>query len=610
MTRSYAIKDWNDSERSFRVVASTPTPLKCSEWDPNAGEKDDQGRPMGAMVDYWESLEGWNFTRFAKNNLIFESHMTDNSDHAIGLGSEYKQGDDGGLEMKVTLAPASVNKRTTELEPRIKAGYLRGVSVGWDYGDRSDEMRNGRMTRVYRNNILTEVSLVPMPADEDGLIEADVDPEAKRAEYLSNAGRALAKHRNAARVDSSDEPFEDRFDYMGTIKSFTRTQVGGIRVPARVTRTGILEYRRPDGTMRRELRLASEVFNTDSLRTLQGATVTDLDHHRGHLSLSNWKDATLGHTEQVRRDGQYVAAELLINDPATVADVENGRLHDISCGYSCKLDHEAGTWEGQPYDAIQRSIRYNHVAVLPKGKGRAGTDVALRFDARDAECVEATDKETSPMTDKRVIRIDGKNLDYGSDEHITHLENGHAATVASLTTKATEATKRCDALEAERDTFKADAKKSLDELKEEKDGEKSRARRRSRNKLLRKAIRLMASDDDDEDEEKTDALEDELDKLSDLELQIKVLRADAKFEDGNAPDGTPLEKKSPDYIAALFDNLSRSGVQRSDGVDSVVRAVERVKKVDAVDEDKELADARAKANATLHNAWRDQPAKA
>ncbi|HEX5865100.1 MAG TPA: hypothetical protein VF014_12745, partial [Casimicrobiaceae bacterium] len=63
MPRAYAIRDWNPAERSFRVVASTPTPVRCFEEGPD-------GKP----VEYWESLEGWDLTRFIENPIIVESH--------------------------------------------------------------------------------------------------------------------------------------------------------------------------------------------------------------------------------------------------------------------------------------------------------------------------------------------------------------------------------------------------------------------------------------------------------------------------------------------------------------------------------------------------------
>jgi hypothetical protein len=376
MPASYSLRDWNDAERSFRVVASTSTPIKRTEPDPD--------KP-GQTRDFWEALEGWDLERFKKNPLFIESHDTCSLDAALGLCSDFVQPEDGSLELKVTLGPASANPRIGQIEQRIKSGLIRGVSVGWDPGTRTDETRGDKTVRVYRNNILNEVSLCLIPADEDALVPSDKpDEETQRRERVSHAGRLLA----AARVVRTDAGDEERYDFFGGIGRFERTPVGGIRVKARLTRTGVLEYKRPDGTIRRELRLPEEVFKADSVATLNGAPVTDLSHHRSLIDVANWKDAALGHADNVRQDGDYIVADLHVNDPEAVALIENGQLHDISCGYRCRMDATPGVWNGTPYDAIQRDIRYNHVAVLPRGRGRAGTDVSLRLDSKSAECVE------------------------------------------------------------------------------------------------------------------------------------------------------------------------------------------------------------------------------
>ena len=586
MPASYAIRNWNDAERSFRVVASTPQPIKRSEW--NEQEK--------RLVDFWESLEGWDLERFKKNPLFLESHNTYSLDAAIGLVSDVRQTDDGGLELKVTLASAADNKRVTELEGRIKRGLIRGVSVGWEYGDRTDEQRGGKTVRVYRNNKLSEVSLCLVPADEDALVEADTpDEETRRKERVSNAGRLLAAAR-ATRTDAD----EDRFDVMSGVGRFERTAVGGIKVEARLTRTGILEYKRPDGTIRRELRLPKEVFNTDSLATLAGATVTDLEHHRGLLDLSTWKDATLGHTEAVRQDGDYVVADLVINDPKAVAQIENRQLHDISCGYRCKLRFEPGTYKGERYDCVQYDIRYNHVAVLPKGIGRAGKDVALRLDTKQAECVELDAGEgTSTMAEKILIKLDGKDLEYGSKEHISHLENAHLTDMQKWETEKKDLVTRCDKAEG----GKAAAEKKTAELEEEKKGEATRFKDQMKRKFKRAmtAIRLMM--EDDEEEEKTDARFDALIDKSDREIMLEVLRADARWKDDKFEDadGKP---RSDEYIEAIFDSLVKSGVKRTDGIDDVVRTVEKVKRLDRADDKDELAEARNKMNQTARDAWK------
>lgn len=565
MPASYAIKDYNESERSFRVLASTSKPLKRQEWD----EK------TKAFVEFFEALEGWDFSRYEKNPLVLESHNSYDINAAIGQGSELKQTADGGLEMKITLAPANANARTLELEQKIKTGLVRGVSVGWDYGDRTDEQRGGRIVRVYRNNRLSEVSLCLIPADEDALVEAETDPAARETERASNAARVLASRR-VTRSDASDEDVQ-RFDFVSGLGKLSRTQVGGLRVPARIARIGVLEYRLGDGSVRRELRLPEEVFAADSIETLRGAPVTDLAHHRGLIDIRSWKDATLGHVESIRQDGNYLSADLIVNDANAIVDLENGRLHDISCGYVCRLDFTPGVWNGEPYDAVQRKIRCNHVAILPRGKGRSGTDVSVRLDSKDAECVEIADPEqetnmADPITTKTLIKLDGRDLEYGSKEHIDALEDAHLKDLEKAETEKKDLVTRCDKAEAGQ---KVAEKKALD-LEEEKKGEAERAKtaRKKRFKLLRSAARFLYGDED-EDEEKTDALDDKTDR----EIMVEVLRADARWKDDKF-EGSDGKPRSDEYVEAIFDSVTKD-FKRADGVDSVVRSHDTQVRTDA-----------------------------
>jgi HK97 family phage prohead protease len=584
MPASYAIKDWNDAERSFRVVASTSRPLKRTEWD----------EEQKKLVEFFEALEGWDLKRFEKNPLFIESHNTYSLDAALGTCSELKQTDDGGLELKVTLGPANANARIADIERRIKAGLIRGVSVGWEYGDRTDEQRGGKVVRVYRNNKLQEVSLCLIPADEDALIEADdPDPETRKKERVSNAGRLLALAR-ATRTDAD----EDRFDFLGRVGKFERTQVGGIRVKARLTRTGILEYRMADGTVRRELRLPEEVFNTDSLASLHGATVTDLDHHRGLLDASNWKDATLGYAEEIRKDGDFVVADLVVNDARAVAQIESGQLHDISCGYRCRLEFKPGEWKGQRYDAIQRNIRYNHVAVLPRGLGRAGTDVSLRLDSKQAECVEFDAAEEINM-EKVFVKLDGKNVEFGSEAHIKHLEDAHRVDTTKFETekKAWETEKaelvtRCDKAEGKVRAFEKqteDDKKNADEAKRAADAATAKAFRQ-RLKLVRSVTKAL--DIDEDDEEKMDAL----DGKSDRDLMLDMIRMDARWKDEK------FEGKSDDFVLGIYETVAKNFV-RTDGIDNVVDTIERTKRLDSSDKLDPEAQARANMNKSAHEAW-------
>lgn len=164
----------------------------------------------------------------------------------------------------------------------------------------------------------------------------------------------------------------------------TETPSGGLRIPALVTRTGVLEYHDADGNTWGELRTPEEVFDDASLASLRSAPVTEL--HPGTLvTPRTWKSFAIGHAgDDVRRDGEFVAVSVLVQDAAALERVRSKELREVSLGYTCDLDETPGTYEGKSYARIQRGIRYNHVALGPEGWGRAGGDVRLRLDSHSA----------------------------------------------------------------------------------------------------------------------------------------------------------------------------------------------------------------------------------
>lgn len=165
-----------------------------------------------------------------------------------------------------------------------------------------------------------------------------------------------------------------RFD-LAQIKA-TRTDEGYIKDTPVITRTGVFPYRQPDGTVRYELRLPEEVFHADSLNTLTGVPITN--GHHGLVDAKTVKQHSIGVIlGNARQDGDNLIADIVIHAP----DVVDAGNKELSCGYECDLEEVAGEWQGHRYDAIQRNIRHNHLAVV--GKGRAG-NARLNLDAADA----------------------------------------------------------------------------------------------------------------------------------------------------------------------------------------------------------------------------------
>lgn len=142
-----------------------------------------------------------------------------------------------------------------------------------------------------------------------------------------------------------------------------------------VTSTGIFEYQNPDGTIRRELRLPEEVFDPASLASYKGKPVI-LTHEAGVVDKRNVDQEHIGTIlSEGYQDGENVRAEIIIHDTDIM---KKSGLRELSLGYALDLDRTPGVWKGQPYDAIQRNIRINHLALVEKA--RAGEKARLNID--------------------------------------------------------------------------------------------------------------------------------------------------------------------------------------------------------------------------------------
>lgn len=172
-----------------------------------------------------------------------------------------------------------------------------------------------------------------------------------------------------------------RLDLIGKLDGKQRTPQGGLRVGANLTRTGIFDYQGPSGLVR-EYRPAEEVFRADSLETLKLAPL--VIGHPDMVRTDNYRQHSVGVVaENVRQDGMFVTADVLVQDAKAIDAVEAGELVELSCGYEVDLDHTPGTTpDGERYDCVQRNIRYNHVGMGGPNWGRAGNQVRLHLDGK------------------------------------------------------------------------------------------------------------------------------------------------------------------------------------------------------------------------------------
>lgn len=145
-----------------------------------------------------------------------------------------------------------------------------------------------------------------------------------------------------------------------------------------LTSTGIFEYSNPDGSIRRELRLPEEVFDKASLESYKGKPII-ITHDAGVVSKDNVHENQIGTIlTDGFRDGDNVRADIIIHD---TDEMKASGLRELSLGYNLDLDETPGEWNGQRYDAIQRNIRINHLAIVREA--RAGEKARLNIDSRE-----------------------------------------------------------------------------------------------------------------------------------------------------------------------------------------------------------------------------------
>ena len=299
-----------------------------------------------------------------------------------------------------------------------------------------------------------------------------------------------------------------------------KTDEGFVRDAPIIGRTGILEYRNVDGSIRREYRPPEEAFNVDSLASIRGKPITQL--HHGLVTSANYFNSHPVGTviSDGRQDGNNIRADVVIYS----LDTED---RELSCGYQAELEETPGvTPEGEHYDAIQRNIRYNHLAIVPRG--RAG-NARLNMDGNQSI------EEVETMSTK--IKMDN-GIEY---EVPAEVKVAYDAMVekADATKKDLDAmTAKFDSATAEIEKLKADAEKQEADFKAKFD------------EAVKTTIELRSIAQKHGIEKADEMSNDEIKKAVVAKVHPKL----------------NLDGKSAEYIAVAFDLAKDTDVQHEDAM--------------------------------------------
>lgn len=368
------------------------------------------------------------------------------------------------------------------------------------------------------------------------------------------------------------------------------TDEGFLKVPARISRTGIQEYLAIEmGLSDRDLqdiirvyRPEEEVFSDKSLTSFASKPVTN-NHPPELVNTKNSRQYGVGFSgPEVTRDGMFAKTVLNVTDEEAIKNIESGKC-ELSNGYTADIDWTPGvTPDGEQYDAVQRNIKGNHIAIVERGRAGPACRVAdnlpnLGDTVTMAKItIDGVDFEVSDQAAQAVGKLQASLIDAEKETQM----------------KAEEVKAKEDEMEEEA----KEAKKTEDSLKAKLDDANSK---------------IPTADTLDKLVADRTALVDSILKVA-PEMEWQGKDADTLRREVVAAkcQNIQMDSVSTDYIKARFDMLvesveSNSQQQLDDAFTQQVN--DKSKKV----EDTRSADviAREKMMADSQNAWKTKGAK-
>jgi hypothetical protein len=163
-----------------------------------------------------------------------------------------------------------------------------------------------------------------------------------------------------------------------------KTDEGWLRCKARVLKEMVMPYHwkeiHLEGVLLPDIINVAvkldEMARPEALRSIEGVPLLAGDHV--WLDGDNIRNLSVGSVAgSPIINGKYLECDLLVTEPDAIRRIEAGELPEISAGYQAVIEFEPGKLDGTNYQALQSNLKFNHIAIIPAGAGRAGEDVKI-----------------------------------------------------------------------------------------------------------------------------------------------------------------------------------------------------------------------------------------
>ena len=294
-------------------------------------------------------------------------------------------------------------------------------------------------------------------------------------------------------------------------------------------------------------RYEEDVFDKATVASFEGKPVTDT-HPNEAVGPENYSKLAKGHAQNVRREGDFIVADLYINDASLIDEIQSGKKREVSCGYLCNYEPDGDDYK-------QTHIRGNHVAVVQSG--RAGHEVAIQ----DAAAKTAEERTLMSKFAKSVLTAFGVAAKDAKEDELK------ALTDLAYTALDSEPDEPAESKEPAEDEAPEEEKKEepAEETKDESAGLEAKL-----DKLIEMLSAALGTKDEDPEEKKEtedeDPEEEDLAEDEESEESSEVIEEETEDECGEEEkvnDAAVFLKRVQPAINRISNKKERSRVSKA-----------------------------------------------
>jgi len=162
------------------------------------------------------------------------------------------------------------------------------------------------------------------------------------------------------------------------------TSEGFLKAIADIARPGVFPYLYEKGKIVNEAKLPEDILSRETIASASGVALT-LDHPKdadgNHILVTpeNARDLSHGNVSEPELAEGKIRVLLTALSKEAIDQIKSGK-RELSIGFEYDLDPRPGEYDGKSYDASQKNIRINHVALVDAG--RAGEEIRIHGDKK------------------------------------------------------------------------------------------------------------------------------------------------------------------------------------------------------------------------------------